>query len=315
MQRGQKKNGGESMCGGTLAGVDQLFYDWLELDTGRLVKGISADYGNTPAVAREICRQGPPEKSPPITEAFQAIQGNLDGALKAGGRPPTESNYRWEKQLNMQAHNSGEKRLEKLAACILGDDWVNQVPVCSGFTWAREGGRAIDLARKVSESECQFIELKYAGQNSGRAGGADHPLYAAMELLQYGLVFLMARKRSLIKAGGTRMYLNNVEKIQLVVLAPKEFYDGFEMQWLPRVVNGGLAELRKQEELPVEMSLRFDVLSEEFISFYHQLEDLMDDLRIVYENANIKSNDPGVDLAQSQTNFRRLFPEYKNHFS
>jgi hypothetical protein len=313
MQLGRNDKLGELMCGGTLDGVDRLFYDWLKLDIGQ-PENMKADYGNTRAVAQNICRRDPLNDPPPITQAFQIIEGNHVNALKLGPRPPQNSNYRWEKQLAMQGHNSGEKRLEKIAACILGDDWVNQVPVCSGFTWVREGKRAIDLARKINDRECEFIELKYAGQNSSRAGGSDHPLYAGMELLQYGLVYLMARKRSLIKTGVTREYLNSVKKIHLVVLASKEFYEGFDMKWFVVAVNKGLADLLIKEKLPVEMSLRCDALSEDFISFYHRLEELIKDGQIVYEKSGIKSNDDEVNLAEYQASFKELFPGYTNLF-
>ena len=294
---------------GTLYGVDHLFYEWLELDTRPLDEPNStADYGNSPAIAREICLTRATEVLPPITEAFQQIQNNHQNALIRGPRPPQNSNYRWSKQLTMQAHNSGEKRLEKLAASILNDDWVNQVPVCSGFTWASEGKRAIDLARRISEHECEFIELKYARDH----GGANHPLYAIMEILEYGLVYLMARNNLLIIDADPQTYLRGVNRINLVVLAPAEFFNEFEIAWLLNALNNGLAQLVERENLNIEMSLRCNVLSNEFITFYHDLEDKMDNRRIYYEEPSIKSNDDDINLDEIIGNFQMLFPLYEN---
>ncbi|HCO26692.1 MAG TPA: hypothetical protein DIT97_28125, partial [Gimesia maris] len=164
---------------------------------------------------------------------------------------------------------------------------MNQVPVCSGFTWAIESKRAIDIARRLSESECEFIELKYARD----AGGANHPLFAAIEILEYGLAFLMARQNSLIKDAEQQKYLRGVSKINLVVLAPAEFFEGFELAWLLNAFNDGLAQLVEDENLQIEMSLRCNVLSNEFITFYHGLEDLIANEKICYEESGIKSND------------------------
>lgn len=300
---------------GTLYGVDRLFYEWLGLDTGPLDKPNStADYGNSPATARKICSLAAREDLPPITEAFQQIQENHLNALNRDPRPPQNSNYRWSKQLKMQAHNTGEKRLEKLAASILDYDWVNQVPVCSGFTWANERKRAIDLVRRISEFECEFIELKYARKNSKSPGGANHPLYAVMEILQYGLVYLMARHNSLIIDAEQQTYLRGVSNINLVVLAPQEFFEGFDIAWLLNAFNNGLAQLVEHINLDIEMSFRCNVLSNEFIKFYHELEDLLENKKICYEESGIKSNDDDINLDEIKGNFRKFFPSYNNLF-
>jgi hypothetical protein len=100
---------------------------------------------------------------------------------KNGKRRGSKENWRWEKQLYIgDANQSREKKLEKAIAARCGEDWINQVPTASGLTSSLGGKHCnIDLVHRLPDETCEFIELKY---------DCDTPLFAAFEVLKYGLL-------------------------------------------------------------------------------------------------------------------------------
>jgi hypothetical protein len=122
---------------------------------------------------------------------FQTVADNYERGDAATNRNRSEENWRWHRlQPQIAAHNtSPEVVLERAiaAACQRTGrtDWANQVPVASGLIdGATDGRRAIDLVHQCSERHFELIELKIA---------SDTPLYAAVEIIGYGCIWLLAR--------------------------------------------------------------------------------------------------------------------------
>jgi len=103
-------------------------------------------------------------------------------------KPPSSKNWRLTQELKIaEANTSKEKRLEKTIAKLNDSRWFNQVPTASGLFGAHILGKAsIDLVRKNSPAIYELVELKCKTNN---------PLYAAIEILLYGLLYIHARDR------------------------------------------------------------------------------------------------------------------------
>jgi hypothetical protein len=80
----------------------------------------------------------------------------------------------------------------------------------------------------------EFIELKV---------NSDTPLYAAMEILQYGLLFLFSRHHQQELQYDTSKELLQATQIHLKVLAPSRYYTSnragapYQLQWLEESLN------------------------------------------------------------------------------
>lgn len=163
-------------------------------------------------------------------------------------RPPSGENWRWEQKLGDWSPLKAEVDLERrLVKARLTKDWCNQVPVASGLA----GGRAcIDLVHERTDGSYDFVELKVNDQ---------HPVYAAVEILQYGFIWLLSR--------GELGYSDvspvlSTKHVRLCVLAPESFYRDPENtgRWTEfaagldsRVTALAVAHIR-----PAEMNFRFE---------------------------------------------------------
>lgn len=112
---------------------------------------------------------------PPLEEWVQTI-------TLRGTNSSTEL-WKWR---SVPAHadwnSSKEKVLEKTAAEKLPKaEWANQVVTASGLSRnPGDGRRNIDLVHRTSAAKYRFIELKI---------GSNNPVYAAIELLEYALLY------------------------------------------------------------------------------------------------------------------------------
>jgi hypothetical protein len=141
-------------------------------------------------------------------------------------------------------------------------DWSNQVPVASGLINATSYRRkAVDLVHQRAEAAFDLIELKVASNN---------PLYAAMEILENGLVWLLSRqnKAALGYIGNPIIEAND---LRLVVLAPERFYeldkhldrpDPRIAHQIGKPLDRGLAALGKRHG--VTLAFQFQVLPHTF---------------------------------------------------
>ncbi len=162
------------------------------------------------------------------------IAGVLESNWQDNGRKRgSRENWRWEKQLYISDRNaSPEKQFEKAVVTKCRSNWVNQVPTASGLTNSTEGRLCnIDLVHWLSNETCEFIELKY---------DSDTPLFAAFEILKYGLLYVFTRQHlnDLTVSPKTRLLAAN--NVHLRVVAPASYYINSRLVWLPVEVNHAL---------------------------------------------------------------------------
>lgn len=162
---------------------------------------------------------------------FRTVSGNYERGNAAANRNRSQENWRWHRpQPQIAAHNtSPEVGLERaiVNACARKGrtDWSNQIPVASGLiTGAADGRRAIDLVRQCSERHFELIELKIA---------SDTPLYAAVEIVGYGCIWLLARAHppTLTTA------ILEADHIDLRVLAPSAYYARYDLAELEAALD------------------------------------------------------------------------------
>lgn len=112
---------------------------------------------------------------------------------------------------------------------LCADRWFNQLAAAAGLVGSAEGRRrAVDLVERVGDGEYRFIELKIASNT---------PLAAAVEVLEYGLLFAFARKHSkTLPLSKAALGVLSANALQLRVLAPTSYYDkhdgGRNLGWL-----------------------------------------------------------------------------------
>ena len=148
-----------------------------------------------------------------------------------------------------------ERAITILSKRGLLSDWYNQIPVASGLINDRADRRAaIDLLRH-RENQAAFVELKWA---------SDTPVFAAIEILLYGLVFVFSmvhrnqldyRERPLL----------GVNEVALEVLAPSEFYNGYELSQLRQSLDQAAREFSSQKtDGALAMGFEFHSFPSEF---------------------------------------------------
>ena len=171
-----------------------------------------------------------------VRSLAERIESNWDQQRCRG-----KENWRNEPQLELSDHNSGEKKLEKQVAKFCAG-WVNQVPTCSGINeGSRDGKRSVDLAHLHGDT-LELIELKIDSAHS------DTPLWAAFEILIYGLLYRFSRAHR-DQLGYTRAsnpLLFDCSAVDLKVLAPLGYYlaeDRAAIQHLESVINASLSAL------------------------------------------------------------------------
>lgn len=263
-----------------LYGVDDVIERWLGIDSndeyGAGTK--KPRYGSTTAA---IKLSGKKSSQPfPAREVLNLITDNW---TKGGKQQRSARNWRWKPKLQMEG-NKGEKELEKIVAFLFGkSSWTNQIPVCSGLMppGTEEGKRAIDLGRRISEVEFEFIELKFKPGKEGITGDS-HPLYAALELLEYGLLYVFARSYGLIKSRATHD-LSKARIVHLVVLGPELWYQRHDFHWLSDAINDSLRELLEDNEhfpdQELVMDFSFRQLSDKCIASYRLLQETIESFR------------------------------------
>lgn len=195
-----------------------------------------------------------------VRTVFQRLSRNWDIISHGTPRSPSVENFRWHKpKLSIADDNrSAEVSLERafVQACSNArrSDWSNQVPVISGIAGPRAFKRfAIDLVRRHDSKSFEFVELKLK---------SDTPLYAAVEILLYGLLWLLSRRDQ------ERLeYLGNpiiaASAIQLSILAPLEFYAGLESAEFFGALDAGISALGIQHN--VQMGFRATAFPNNFV--------------------------------------------------
>jgi hypothetical protein len=195
-----------------------------------------------------------------IEEIYEKIGNNWDNSTY---HKMSEENWRFEKKRGISNENdSPEVGLERAIINIPQElwpdaaDWVNQVPTASGLVDPNaDGSRRIDLVHKCGDKEYEFIEIIV---------GSDTPLYAAIEILKYGILYVFAREH----AGASRYIKKQSElleatNIHLRVLAPANYYAPYNLSWLEKSIDKGLTSFlsKRKHSLNLEMKFRFETLS------------------------------------------------------
>lgn len=225
---------------GILDGTDSLILKALRLD-----EGLHLD-------RKTACKKI--SASPERGGAIEALVANLYDRIEANwsGRTPSQQNWRLRRQADIAARNKSPEVVLERALAVLGakgvlDDWYNQIPVASGLIDHRADKRAaIDLVR-ADENSADFIELKWA---------SDTPLFAAFEILRYGLVYLFCRdKRE--EFGYEAFPLMGIRNVSLQVLAPVKYYSSFDLGFLASAICTGLDMLCYRRSDGLQMSFEF----------------------------------------------------------
>lgn len=178
---------------------------------------------------------------------FQLIGCNLNG------RRPSEQNWRWERQIaQVNPKNRSPEIVIERAVAFLAENkllkdasghemvWCNQIPVASGLINGRAHKRAaVDLAT-ILDGKLELYELKWK---------TDTPVYAAFEILRYGLAYLLCRTK-LAYAGPTM----TVHALGLNVLAPHWYYETekgeekiLDLTWLQAGLDAGIRAVAQEE--------------------------------------------------------------------
>lgn len=186
-----------------------------------------------------------------VSALFVRLDRNWTLALQ---KPLSRSkqNFRWRyPQENLTDGNpSQEVSLERELIRALGkagrEDWSNQVPLISGIAGSNAfKKRAVDLVQKHNDDCFEFVELKIASNT---------PVYAAIEILTYGLLWLLS-KRDRLKLPYAVSPILDARSLGLSVLAAQDYYVGYSLNDLARAINYGLVELGRRHS--VDMSFRF----------------------------------------------------------
>lgn len=190
-----------------------------------------------------------------IADIYDQIGTNWDATKYHEG---STENWRLEKQRGISANNNNpevsvERAIVNIPAEIWPDaaNWFNQVPVASGLADPHEGGRRIDLVHDCGDNVYEFIELKI---------GSDTPLYAAMEILKYGVLYIFCRRDDRVKCIDRKGKLMQARKIHLRVLAPAQYYKGYDLSWLETTINNGLTDFLLHSKSAFEMDFEFRIL-------------------------------------------------------
>jgi len=180
---------------------------------------------------------------------YRTVACNYKRGDAAANRDRSKKNWRWQLQTRIRTDNpSREVVLERAiaaACCRTGrEDWANQVPVASGLIAGPAGGRrAIDLAHRCGHRHFELIELKIA---------SDTPLYAAVEIICYGCIWLLARA----SPPSIKPEILDADHIDLRVLAPVDYYTRYDLTELEAALNQGCGALGQARDLTMTFAFR-----------------------------------------------------------
>lgn len=220
---------------------------------------IMVKHWQIPLTSRRAARVDfhPPFNKPPLARLIDQLEKNYS---RGRGVHHSKENWRFTENLHLDtANKSSEKILEKEIARHMRDTeiWANQVPTCSGYSKGRDGKRALDLVKDLGSRCFKFIELKTISNT---------PVFAAAEVVLYGLTYLLARSHG-ASWEGDRSKILQAKEVHLVVLAPEAFYAHYtisSLQQFERMLDAALADFAKTKILGLRMSFGFEILGQGF---------------------------------------------------
>jgi len=174
-------------------------------------------------------------------------------------KDPSQENWRWKKRRTRNSEKQDEVSLERRIICATDDNWTNQIPVSSGLTSRYGGRRAIDLGHRREKESYVFMELKLM-----KTGG--HCLFAALEIIQYGILYVFARVH-LLKNYQKNPLLRS-DSISLRVLAPQKYYrhtkdELYNFGGLEKILSDGIGGFASTFVPGLKMDFKFTVFPEE----------------------------------------------------
>lgn len=176
-----------------------------------------------------------------LEDLYRLIEWNWECSLPHYGKLPSHRNWRVTRHPQFaQGNTSPEVTLERRIIQATDESWINQVPTSSGLTGPRKDTRHIDLIHNLGDRAWEFIELKV---------NCNTPLFAALEIIQYGLLYLFCRHHQEALGFDPSNLLLQAAQVHLKVLAPAQYYTcirptgRYQLQWLEDSLNEGLAQI------------------------------------------------------------------------
>jgi len=189
-----------------------------------------------------------------IKKIYQKVEQNWND--RSYKKDPSEKNWSFPKHRRISSKNkSSEVMLERKIVKI--PQWANQVPAASGLVNERlDKRRAVDLVRQCQDGSYELVELKVK---------SDTPLYAAMEILQYGVLYIFSRaKREVFRYTKEQNPLLWATAVHLKVLAPCEYYKGCKLDWFEDEINSGLKRYIAEPTFDFQMDFKFEAFPPSF---------------------------------------------------
>ena len=226
---------------------------WLEVNP----RGKPPHYRHREAANELTRREAPITGTAAFLEASYAqIHANWLTAIDAGCTNPSKENWRWKRHLDLGSDNrSPELMLERAIVNACGGNWSNQMPTASGLVGSATDKRsAVDLVLREDPTSYSLIELKV---------DSDTPLFAAIEILKYGLLFVWSRNSQETLGYVTEQQpILAADTVTLATLAPPEYYGQFDLTNVAAALNNGVVEFGNRYGL--RLSFDFYQLGVEF---------------------------------------------------
>jgi hypothetical protein len=130
------------------------------------------------------------------------------------------------------------------------------IPTASGVFSSGDRRTSIDLGCRANNT-LTFFELKW--------WDGDNPLYAAMEILAYGLMWLQARIRCeemhYVDASRRLRPALDAQTVRWVVLAPERYYKRYVVKTFERAMSEAIAALAEKKLRGITASFAFEQLA------------------------------------------------------
>ncbi|MGK0473197.1 MAG: hypothetical protein ACJAR0_003693 [Candidatus Azotimanducaceae bacterium] len=223
-----------------LEGVGLLVDDWLEVAP----KGQPPYYRHKTAANELSTRTSTITGTREFLElSYRQIDNNWQKAKESGLSRKSNQNWRWKRHLELSPKNqSPELLLERKIVNEGGENWSNQMPVASGLVGpATDKRAAVDLVRRENETKFTFIELKV---------GSDNPLFAAIEILLYGLLFVWSKNNvDVLGYDAANQPVLAATEVTLCILAPDEYYSGYKLTNVSEAIDSALQDFGNRNQI------------------------------------------------------------------
>jgi hypothetical protein len=211
-----------------------------------------------------------PDAAALVRDLYERIEETWLASTRRLTKQASKENWRFTTESAIDPNNTSrekqvEKRISQLAEVgkLDADRWANQIPVASGLLGTHTDKKAcVDLAFRLGKHSFDLIELKMSSS-------AGHTLFAMMEVLRYGVMYLFSRRHARelgYVIGGSGLL--GAEQIRLLVLVPETYFSETPGPWLRTLCNeltaGLAAELAR--ERPERLAMQIDC--EHFPSFF-----------------------------------------------